>query len=198
MKLRMLLLMILVLIGTTLYAQEDEADFVIPTELAGTIVFAAATGDLVEQDGNLVLTLTNIADTLPTLVSQPVLSASNYDTQILASDWSTAEAEEPLSTEALLNIGDLTLKMTVSTPVYDPGSDGAASLSLVVTIDEITSLDPDLKGDPEAPESFEDGTLFILFDSTFIEQVQAGRLVRLEGSRLTGGVEDCIPGITCR
>ena len=124
-------------------------------------------------------------------VSTPELFAGGYETALLVSEWA-ANADEALTTTALLRLEDTTLRVIAGMPSYDPMS---GQIILQVTAVEVFPLeiDPKQKG-TGIPEEFEGATLTLVLDDAFSAGLVNGNEIMVAEGRVPRGEEKSRPG----
>ena len=159
----LLFIFVLVLSFTVVNAQDDP--------VSGLFVQGAEYGTLIDDGESITLSLFDVAEFVPFLFSAPRLNAGRALSASFYGDWGAAEE---LVGTGLLETEPATIFLALSAPSYDPV---AGTLSFDVTIDDIILSDPDSKDD-EAPEEFDEATLFITIDSLFIAGLTEGQSLR--------------------
>jgi hypothetical protein len=156
-------------------AQEDVSGF--SDELSGFIVQPAFSGEFVDNgDDTYTLSLESAVEFNSWIVMLPEFFSANHSLAEFAGDWSFSDE---MAAEAVLQLGDMSITLTLSTPVYYL-VDGTFSYTVVV--EEIVS-DTVAKGGPSLPETFANATLIIQLDAQFATDYMAARQGRLLETR---------------
>jgi hypothetical protein len=156
-------------------AQEDVSGF--SDEMSGFIVQPAFSGEFVDNgDDTYTLILESAVDFNSWIVMLPEFFSANHSLAEFAGDWSFADE---MAAEAVLQLGDMTIRLTLSTPVFYL-VDGRFSYTVVV--EEIVS-ETSSKGGPSLPDSFASATLIIQLDAQFATEYLAARQGRLLETR---------------
>lgn len=195
----MMVFVLLFAVGFAAMAQgDDDESATVPEDFSASLVqqTAAGTFEVTEEDGDIItgtLTLQGIQEYTPALVSAPAPAATLYQTQTLVDDWLTFNAQddtEAATTTGLLQVGNLTITLTLSDPMFD---DMEGVFTYTATVEDVFSTDSEL--DPKElvmPEEFENAVLFLLVDTDFATALRTGYEIRLDDPRETY-VQDCNP-----
>jgi hypothetical protein len=174
---------------SSILAQEDEEGFETPESLSGIIVQTASTGEFIDNgDDTYRLILEGVDEETGVFMWMPNLSGGIYSTELLAEEWQSTP--DDLAGDAQLELGDMSISMSVTNPVFDSHM---GILEYTVENYEITPDDP---GYLELPEYFETATLFVMVDFDFAFTWQVDRIYLLEGSR-SGDTATCVTGVNC-
>ena len=185
---------VLVLQWATVAAQEGTEEITIPADLSGTAIQMAVTGAFeANEDGTYTLTLGGVASYLPIYtysavpdIRMPGIRIGRYLTAGFVNDWN--DTEGTLSAPAILDLATVSFVLTLTSPTYTADD---ATITYVATVDEIRSFGDEEVKDP--PSEFADATLFIVFDSEFVN----GLFTTAGGIRDTGTRQTCPNGLTC-
>ncbi len=155
-------------------------ELVVAPDLSAVYYLSATSGSFADQgDGTYLLTLEGIGDDLVWIASQPTLSIGTLSNVNLNTQWGAAAG---LSTEAALQVGDLNVELTVTSPAY---ADGVQTY--VATVGEITSLAGEKE--PELPMTFEAAQMALAWNVAFQNGLIDGIAAMYEGMRATP--EEC-------
>ena len=181
-----ILLIALFAISVAVVSAQDEVSSSLSEDMSGFIVQPALSGEFVSLDeGAFTLSLESATEFNTWIVSAPSLYTANHSLAEFAGDWSF---DEEIVAEGLLQLEDMTIKLTLSTPVYYL-VDGTFSFS--VTINEIVAESAG-KGGPALPETFDGATLIIQLDAGFASNYLTARQARLAETR-GGSGQGCEP-----
>ena len=180
-----LVLVGLLVLSFTIISAQDEDTSGFPEDLSGFIVQPALSGEFAaNDDGTFTLSLVSATEFNAWIVSAPDLFTANHSLAEFAGDWSF---DEEISADALLQLDELTVSLTLAAPVYYL-VDG--TFSYTVTINEIVG-GTDSKGGPSLPETFDGATLIIQLNADFANSYRAARMARLAETRVEG--QGCAP-----
>lgn len=163
-------MLVFLLAFSTQYAQDDE--------FSSLFALNAESGTLQDNDGGqFSLTLTGASTyswfsefTAEGSDSKLIMDAGHSETQVLVAIWDAAP-ESLVAPTAMLSIDNVSIELSLSTPVYDEASDAVsfeATLS-VVNIKEDVDINK-----YSLPSTFENVTLFIRADAAFISDLAIG------------------------
>lgn len=188
-KIRIILVLLLFLFTlslSTVMGQDSTEEG--ETAPAGTFVITAETGTLTAvEDDNFQLTLEDVSTYARWLITEPNVSAGQYDLFEFSNDWSFASEEETLSTPAVLSTTSESITLSLSDPVYNAED---ATLTYNASVESVEAFDAesnDAKAD--VPETLDDITLFVPLTDAFNRAMVEGRAARAEETRLSN-VED--------
>jgi len=140
----------------------------------------AASGSFADQgDGTYLLTLENVGENLVWIMAEPNLSVVSTSSAKLSEQWAAAEG---LTTDAVLEVGDLNVLLTLASPTFDAGTQ-----TYVATVTSINA--PEGVKDPELPMTFEAANLSIVWSFEFEDGLFNGITALYEGMRATP--EEC-------
>jgi hypothetical protein len=155
-------------------------------ELTATVVAVyfqtASAGSFADNgDGTYILTLQGIDPQVVWLVSNPALAIQQQNNANLARQWAAAEG---LIANAVLQVGDLNIQLTLTSPAYD---ETAMTETYAATVVEIVA--PEGVKEPELPTSFEAANLSISWSVDFQSGLVLGIDAMYQGMRATP--EEC-------
>ncbi len=155
----------------------DEAPNMVPTFSA--VYFIPASAGAFEDQGDdiYLLTLEGVENEISWIMTTPVLSIRTFDNYNLVGQWAAAEG---LVTNAVLQVEDLNVLLSLSSPTYDMET---GTQTYVASVDEIISLG-DVK-DPELPMTFDAVNLSIEWSPAFQDGLILGIEAMYEDFRAT-------------
>lgn len=175
-----------VMVGYAVVSQDEEVSgFYVATAMSGTL---EESGDGVYQ-----LTLEGVPANLTWMVSAPEYFAGGYETSVFAAEWS-ANVDVPLTATAMLQLEDVTLRMTAGMASYDPMS---STFTLQVSnVEAFPVEEPDSKDKKgsDIPEEFETSSLIIVVDNAFDAGMAMGSQILEEEGRVTRSNQSQRPG----
>jgi hypothetical protein len=172
-------------------AQENE-NLAFSSEAAGVIVHTFESGVFAEnEDGTFTLSLNAVPEIAALYFTSPSILARNYNVLELSDDWAYANtlSEEALFGSAHLQFGTTSVVLEITSPIYDAD---AETLSYTATFVEGVDDGTALKDAFAVPAAFDEASLFIELDPTFISTLISGREARASEIR---GVISCL---TCK
>lgn len=184
-----ILLVILALPVAMIGAQEEEI-----TEgegFIGSYSVVAESGTFTAEDEGYRLVLNNVPRFVAWVVTTPDVSAGLMSTNDLIGFWSF---QPELTATAVISTENENIYLTIGLIDADAYDMTTGTLTFSAEVERIESLDSELEASKvKLPDEFDFATLFITIDSAFVEGIEAGAILRSEGTRMTGTSNTCIP-----
>ena len=170
--------MILVLSVGFVSAQDNRATaFTAPENLTGIMVQEISSGAFVaNDDGTYNLIINDASEVNAWAISQPAFEVAQYPTVEMASDWAFAE---DLEVTATLALGEVFIELTLSNPAFDADTN---VFSYTASINSTLGLEEGKDG-LVMPETFSNGSLFVLLDASFVNDLINARIARFASAR---------------
>jgi hypothetical protein len=172
-------------------AQESE-NLAFSSEAAGVIVHTFESGAFAEnEDGTFTLSLNAVPEIAALYFTAPSILARNYNVIELSDDWAFANtlSEEALFGSAHLQFDTTSVVLEITSPIYDAETETLTyEATFVEGLDDGTAM----KDAFSVPESFDNASLFIELDPTFISTLISGREAR------ASEIRSVIPCMTCK
>jgi hypothetical protein len=177
------LLVALVLPLVPVSAQDGgEGGAALAPEMVAVYLQPATAGSLTDNgDGTYALALQGVAPEITWIMSSPALAIQQQSSVNLAKQWAAAT---DLVADAVLQVGDLNIVLTVTAPAYD---EAAQSQTYVATVVEIVA--PEGVKEPDLPTSFDVANLSIAWTVDFQAGLVTGIEAMYEGMRVPGSPE---------
>lgn len=181
-----LLGLLTVMVGYVVVSQDEEVSgFYVANAMSGTL---EETGDGVYQ-----LTLEAVPPILTWMVNKPEYFAGGYETVVFAAEWS-ANVDAPLSATVMLQLEELTLRMTAGMPAYDPMTSTFTLQVSNVEAFPVEEADSKKGKGSGIPEEFDGASLIVVVDNAFDAGMARGGEILEEEGRVTRSNQSQRPG----